>query len=240
MRRLVLGGEPPVDVTLRRSAQARRLSLRVSGLDGRVTLTLPRGVPERAARSFLAEKAGWLRGHLAARPPREAVRPGLRIPFEGRLRLAVPGTGRAVRLGPEGILVPGSEQGFAARLRGFLIAEARLRLQAAAQRHAGQLSRPFTALVLRDTRARWGSCSAAGRLMFSWRLIMAPPEVLDYVAAHEVAHLAEMNHSPAFWAVVARLCPFHAAPRVWLRREGAALHRYDFAPVSPAAASSAP
>jgi len=239
VRKLVLGGEPPVDVTLRRSARARRLSLRVSGLDGRVTLTVPRGVPERTAHSFLTEKEGWLRGHLAARPPRQAVRPGVRIPYRGRLLAVLPGAGRAVRLGTEGITVPGPDAAFATRLRAFLIAEARTRLQAAAQHHTARLGRPFAGLALRDTRSRWGSCSAAGRLMFSWRLIMAPPEVLDYVAAHEVAHLAEMNHSSAFWAVVTRLCPGHAAPRAWLRAEGPGLHRYDFAAPASASASSA-
>ncbi|MGR3434759.1 MAG: M48 family metallopeptidase, partial [Shimia sp.] len=81
---------------------------------------------------------------------------------------------------------------------------------------------------LRDTRSRWGSCSAAGGLNYSWRLVMAPPEVLDYVAAHEVAHLAQMNHSPRFWAEVAGLMPGYEAPRGWLRRHGADLHRYRF------------
>jgi predicted metal-dependent hydrolase len=90
------------------------------------------------------------------------------------------------------------------------------------------LGRRFSRLSLRDTRSRWGSCSSRGGLSYSWRLILAPPDVLDYVAAHEVAHLAEMNHSPAFWALVARLCPGYQAPRGWLRREGAGLHRYRF------------
>src|SRR5690606_32603283 len=113
-------------------------------------------------------------------------------------------------------------------LMGWLKALARDRLAAAADRHAATLGRGYRSLVLRDTRSRWGSCAADGRLMFSWRLAMAPPEVLDYVAAHEVAHLAEMNHSPAFWAVVERLMPDHRAPRAWLRAEGAALHRWNF------------
>jgi predicted metal-dependent hydrolase len=90
------------------------------------------------------------------------------------------------------------------------------------------LGRRYTRLTLRDTRSRWGSCSATGALSYSWRLILAPPRVLDYVAAHEVAHLAQMNHSPAFWAEVARLMPDYESPRAWLRREGSALHRYRF------------
>ncbi|RMD90830.1 MAG: M48 family peptidase, partial [Alphaproteobacteria bacterium] len=106
--------------------------------------------------------------------------------------------------------------------------QAREALAAACDRHAARLGRRYGRLSLRDTRSRWGSCSAEGNLNFSWRLVMAPPEVLDYVAAHEVAHLAEMNHSPAFWALVERLFPAHEAPRRWLRENGASLHRYRF------------
>ncbi len=105
---------------------------------------------------------------------------------------------------------------------------ARDRLVAACDGHAARLGRGYRSLTLRDTRSRWGSCSAAGGLMFSWRLILAPPEILDYVAAHEVAHLAEMNHSPAFWRVVAGLCPDYARHRAWLRKHGQTLHAYDF------------
>jgi predicted metal-dependent hydrolase len=115
-----------------------------------------------------------------------------------------------------------------AAVAGVLKALARDRLTEASDRHAAALGRRYTRLTLRDTRSRWGSCSSAGALMYSWRLILAPPEVLDYVAAHEVAHLAQMNHSPAFWAEVARLCPSYPTHRTWLRRSGDTLHRYRF------------
>ena len=98
---------------------------------------------------------------------------------------------------------------------------ARERLQAASERFATQVDRKINRVTLRDTRSRWGSCSEAGNLMYSWRLILAPSDVLTYVAAHEVAHLVEMNHSQAFWDVVADLCPNYAEPRKWLRQEGA-------------------
>ena len=126
----------------------------------------------------------------------------------------------------EGTLdLPGGPDRLGPRLGAFLRATARDRLAAACDRHAGTLGRPYRRLTLRDTRSRWGSCTAGGDLMFSWRLVMAPPEVLDYVAAHEVAHLARMDHSPAFWAVVAGLCPAHEGPRAWLRERGGELHR---------------
>ncbi|MBE0554766.1 MAG: M48 family metallopeptidase, partial [Rhodobacteraceae bacterium] len=99
--------------------------------------------------------------------------------------------------------------------------------------YAGLLGRRVTGITLRDTRSRWGSCTAAGRLMFSWRLIMAPPAVLDYVAAHEAAHLVEMNHSPAYWAVVGRIFPGWQAQRGWLRRHGPGLHALRFDGVDP-------
>jgi predicted metal-dependent hydrolase len=95
--------------------------------------------------------------------------------------------------------------------------------------HARRLGRAPRGISLRDPRARWGSCSADGNLMFSWRLALAPSAVLDYVVAHEVAHLAELNHSSRFWAEVGRLCPGYEAQRVWLRRHGPDLHAFDFA-----------
>lgn len=223
-----LPGDPPLEVSLRRSARARRYSLRISQLDGRVTLTLPKRAPLDEGLAFLREKEGWIRGHLARHPDAHVVAPCGTVPFRGRTLAIVPGTGRAPRLTGDGLAVPGPAAGVPGRVQGFLKAEARTALAEAVDRHAAALGRRYGRLTLRDTRSRWGSCSSRGDLMFSWRLIMAPPQVLDYVAAHEVAHLAEMNHSPAYWAVVARLMPDYAAPRAWLRTNGAALHRVRF------------
>ncbi|MET4102090.1 putative metal-dependent hydrolase [Roseovarius sp. MBR-78] len=224
----LLPGNPPVALTLRKSGRARRLSLRVSGLDGQVTLTVPQGVSETEALGFARSRADWLRRTLAAQPSGVTIAPGAMLPIEGELCEVVPGSGRQVRLGRGLVHVPGAEDMLAPRLRAWLRARARDRLAAASDHHAQRLGLGYSRLALRDTRSRWGSCSAQGALSYSWRLILAPPEVLDYVAAHEVAHLAEMNHSPAFWAVVARLLPGYDAPRAWLRREGAGLHRYRF------------
>lgn len=228
MTRAILQGDPAIEVTLRRSAQARRLSLRVSRLDGRVTLSMPRWTPEREAMGFLREKEGWIRSHLARRPGEQQVRIGGVVPFAGREMPIVEGGGRAARIEGAAMVVPPSETMAPARIAAFLKLQARLRLAEASGRYAEALGRPYGRITLRDTRSRWGSCSQDGNLMYSWRLIMAPPEVLDYVAAHEVAHLAEMNHSPAYWAVLAGLMPGYEAPRAWLRREGAALHGWRF------------
>ncbi|KJS43713.1 MAG: zinc metalloprotease [Roseovarius sp. BRH_c41] len=224
----VLAGNPPVELCLRRSPRARRISLRVSGLDGRVTLTIPRGVTEAEALAFARSRADWLRSHLSERPDHRVVGLGSDLPVEGETLLIVPGTGRRVTCAAAQICVPGPADTVAARLEGWLKTRARDRLAAASDHYAGLLGRRYTRLTLRDTRSRWGSCSSTGALSYSWRLILAPPKVLEYVAAHEVAHLAQMNHSAAFWSEVARLMPDYETPRGWLRREGSALHRYRF------------
>jgi len=218
-----------VAVGLRRSAQARRLSLRVSGIDGRVTLTLPRRVGRSEALRFLEDKAGWLQGVLARQVAPVVVQAGTRLPVEGREREVMVGAVRAALIDGAALVVPQRAAGRVGPAVAACLRElARVRLAEACDRHAATLGRRHRRLTLRDTRSRWGSCTAAGDLMFSWRLAMAPPEVLDYVAAHEVAHLVEMNHAPAFWAQVARLCPGHAVHRAWLRRAGGGLHRYRF------------
>lgn len=223
------GGPEELEITLRRSAQARRMSLRVSGLDGQVTLTLPPRVPPAEGLAFARERAGWIAAALARVPQGQVVRLGGTVPLEGVMRPILPGPARgAVQLTPEGLVVPGDPAQAGVRVAAFLRALARDRLVAAVDRHAARLGRPHAGLTLRDTRSRWGSCTAAGALMFSWRLVMAPPEVLDYVAAHEVAHLAEMNHSPRYWAVVRGLLPGYEAPRRWLKAEGSRLHAWRF------------
>lgn len=224
----VLPGNPPVSVHLRRSARARRISLRVSGLDGKVVLTLPTGVREAEALEFAREKADWIRTHLATQPDLVPVVPGMGLPVEGRMRTIHLIPGRRVVLEPDHLGVPGAADAVGARLTGYLRELARDRLSAASDRFAAQLGRDYRGLTLRDTRSRWGSCSSSGGLNYSWRLILAPPAVLTYVAAHEVAHLAQMNHSPAFWDTVQRLHGPYQTPRAWLRRNGAQLHRYRF------------
>lgn len=223
-----LPGNPPVAITLRKTAQARRISLRISRLDGRVTLTCPLRVSDREALSFAQEKADWLRRHLMEQPKQAGIGIGGDLPFEGVTLRIAQGAGRLVQVQDSLLLVPGSPERAAARIAGFLKQTARDRLAAASDHYATLLGHPYTRLTLRDTRSRWGSCTADGGLMYSWRLVMAPPAVLSYVAAHEVAHLAEMNHSDAFWSVVTRLYGDYRAPRRWLREKGGDLHRYRF------------
>lgn len=228
MGQIRLTGNPEIAVTVRRSARARRLSLRISQLDGRVTLTLPRAVPEAEGRAFLRSKEAWLRRHLENQGAPVPVGLGTRIPLEGALHEIVAGTGRSVTRGDGVLCVPGDPDRVAARLQGYLRTLARDRLAAASDAYSAKLGKPYTRLTLRDTRSRWGSCTSDGGLMYSWRLILGHPEVLDYVAAHEVAHLRHMNHSDRFWAEVERLYGDWRAPRKWLRDHGNELHRYRF------------
>lgn len=224
----VLQGDPDIALTLRRSARARRITLRISQLDGRVTLTAPNAVPTGEALAFARQKEPWIRKHLNERPDKMLVGLGVVLPVEGVPRRVQSGAGRKVVLTDSALLVPGAADAVPRRVLGHLKALARDRLAIACDGYARRLGRPYTGLSIRDTRSRWGSCSSAGRLMFSWRLILAPPPVLKYVAAHEVAHLAQMNHSPAFWAEVERIHGPYAELRRWLRTDGNALHRYRF------------
>lgn len=227
---LVLPGSPPIDVTLRRAAGLRRMSLRVSGLDQRVTLSVPRLVARAEALAFLTEKEGWLRAALARAPVRATVGLGSVVPIAGVMTEVRAHASRQIVL-REGVLwVPADPDGTrtSARVAAFLKDRARAALVPATTDYAARLGRPVGAISLRDTRSRWGSCTADGRIMYSWRLAMAPRVVLDYVAAHEVAHLAHMDHSPRYWACVARLMPDYAVHRAWLKAHGAGLHGYVF------------
>ncbi len=219
-------GSPAIEIHLRRSPRAKRYLLRVSNADGQVHLTLPRKASVPAALNFARAQEGWLRAKLANRRQRQMPAFGQEFPFMGQAHILTPTTERQVRKEGLCLYVPGPATTLPARLRGFLKVEARNQLAHSTHFHARRLERDILRLTLRDTRSRWGSCSAVGSLSFSWRLIMAPPPILDYVAAHEVAHLVEMNHTPAFWNVVERLMPDFRTHRRWLKENGAELHRY--------------
>jgi predicted metal-dependent hydrolase len=222
-------GDPAIEVRLRRHAGARRMVLRIPRPGGAPCLPLPPAASLASAKAFLSEQEDWLRRHLAARPAAVAVREGTVLPF-GDARLEVRAhPGKRLVL-TDGVLhVPGGPAGLGPRVGAFVKDAARRGCAAAVAHHARRLGRAPRGISLRDPRARWGSCSADGNLMFSWRLALAPSAVLDYVVAHEVAHLAELNHSSRFWAEVGRLCPGYEAQRVWLRRHGPDLHAFDFA-----------
>ncbi|SDD68687.1 hypothetical protein SAMN05421538_102208 [Paracoccus isoporae] len=216
-----------IAVTVRRNARARRMTLRVSRQGGAVALTLPRQMSLEAGRRFVESKSDWLRRTLAAMPEPAVVVEGAHLPVAGQaLRLcALPV--RRVQMG-DGVLAVPQGKPMGPVVQAWLKARAHAALREAVDRHAARLEKRPSALTLRDTRSRWGSCTADGRLMFSWRLAMAPYDVLDYVAAHEVAHLAHMDHSPRFWAQVGALMPGYEVPRGWLKQHGAELQAWRF------------
>lgn len=223
-----LPGNPEISVKLRRNPRARRMTLRISRIDGGVTLTVPRGVSEREAMAFAAEKQDWLRGHLSKQGDRVLVGPGVPLTVAGQPIVLEQGQGARLRRRGDVVELPHPVETGRKHLESWLKQQARAELARASDHFAGLLGRRYSRLTLRDTRSRWGSCSSAGALMYSWRLILAPGFVLNYVAAHEVAHLQEMNHSADFWAVVHRLYGPHQEARAWLRNEGPKLHRFRF------------
>lgn len=220
------------DIKIRHNARAKRYTLRLSQADQRPVLTIPHGGSVREGADFAKCHTDWLKDRLTDRPQPIALLPGTIIPFKGVPHNLV-ATGKArgqVACFDDGetpsILIPGQPAHFERRLVDFLKKEARSALEASCAHHAGNLGLHYKSITIRDQRTRWGSCSSNARLNFSWRLILAPPDVLDYVAAHEVAHLEEMNHQPAFWALVKKTCPDMDVHRHWLRQNGGQLHLY--------------
>ncbi len=220
-------GTPPITVELRRNARAKRMTLRVSAADGVVRLSLPKRGSLKAAKQFLREQEGWLREHTRKTPERVVIQAGLTISLHGESFLLQPHSKSRVTLAPDTLFLPESRP-MGPALERFIKTRAKNVITKIAEADSAALGKPFAKISLRDPRSRWGSCNSEGNLMFSWRLMLAPPEVLRYVVAHEAAHLREMNHSKAFWAEVAGLMPEYAAPRRWLTQNGAALHRFDF------------
>lgn len=221
--------DPHCLVRLVRNPRARRFTLRLESAGARAVLTVPPSVPESETRSFLARHAEWLRDALARQPDPVIVGDGALIPVAGQLvRVEVrDGARRPPALHGNSLILAGiGAEG--PRIAAWLKLRARDTLLPAVRGYARKLGREIKGISIRDTRSRWGSCSSTGQINFSWRLAMAPPEVLDYVAAHEAAHLVEMNHSAAYWAVLGRLMPDYAHHRDWLKREGQQLHSYRF------------
>lgn len=218
----------PVTVSVRVNARARAYRLVVSAR-GEPVLTVPRSGRWREAEAFLQRNRGWLSARLQKLASPYAIAPDGMIPLRGiDHRLVSLSASRGlvtVENDPDEprLLVPGGPEHLRRRLIDWLKVEARRDLETACARHAATLSVSVAAIRLRDQSTRWGSCSSARTLNFNWRLVLAPPRVLDYVAAHEVAHILEMNHRPVFWRTLARALPDYEPGKAWLKANGAAL-----------------
>lgn len=221
-------GGAPIPVTLRRNPRARRLLLTVDPGDGAPALVIPPYVSIGEAQTFLDNRAEWLERKLKSLPARVVFVDGAAIPFRGRtLRLSHAAGARGAAWREDDVLrVAGDPRHLARRATDWLKRQARDEFARLAAEKAAALGKPAPRVSIRDPKRQWGSCAADGKLRLSWRLVLAPSEVTDYVIAHEVAHLAEMNHGREFWAVVARLTPHVLQARLWLKRNGHALLRY--------------
>jgi predicted metal-dependent hydrolase len=223
----VFGAPVGCPVRWQRSARARRVSLRIDARAGEVVVTLPMRAARRAGMALLTTHAAWVMQRLAALAPPVALAPGAEVLLGGRPHVIRhdPAARGGAFLDGATIVVSGREEFVARRVKDFLRAEAKRRIAVLAAGHAATLGVRIAAIRLKDTNSRWGSCAPDGTLAFSWRLVMAPDAVLDYVVAHEVAHLRELNHSPRFWAHVERLTPNRETAQDWLRDNGPALLR---------------
>lgn len=218
---------------LKRHARARRITLKYNAAAADFSLTLPPSASETTALKFAETQKKWITKQLT-----QAVTPvyfmlGVSIPVRGVDHLicqadAGRGTVWTDNSNPQQMMlwVKGAPEHIPRRIKDWLKREARSDLNARARHHASTLGLEFKTVSVRDQKSRWGSCSSTRTLSFSWRLIMAPEHVLDYVAAHEVAHLAHMNHGPDFWALVETAIPNMAVAKKWLKANGTGLHRY--------------
>ncbi|MAN45146.1 MAG: M48 family metallopeptidase [Alphaproteobacteria bacterium] len=217
-------GGHKIKVRLEVNSKARRLILRLDERRREAVAIAPTRRQIKDAAAFAAERVDWISSRLQHLPEIVSFEEGSIISYRGKpCHLTAEGDGRLARMIPGEIptlSAPGDPETLDQRVLRYLKKQARADITRAVKRHAATLGVEYKGISVKDTRSRWGSCTADGQLSFSWRLIMAPSDVLDYVAAHECAHLLEMNHSPRFWAHVATCCPDWKRLRSWLRTHG--------------------
>jgi len=223
-------------VRLRRHRQARRYTLRVVAVTREAILTMPPRGSFREAREFAEKHGAWIAARLDRLPRAAPFEHGIELPLRGIVhtivhRRSARGTVwmETDRDGRRLLCVAGHAEHVARRITDHLKREAKRDLEAAVARYTDRLGVTVRRISIRDQASRWGSCSTTGVLSFSWRLVLAPRYVLDYLAAHEVAHLLEMNHSARFWRLLGRMCPDMERAKAWLDVHGTDLHRYGVA-----------
>jgi predicted metal-dependent hydrolase len=217
-------------VHLRPMARARRMVMRLSRDGKSFTMSVPLRQSRKRAIEFVEASHGWMKKALAKSGPAQDFADDVVFPLRGR-DVMIKATGRArgvVTFDEDAKLlhVPGAPQHLQRRLVDWLKAEAERDLAIASSRYAAAMQTRYKKIVVRDQKSRWGSCTSDGTLSYSWRLILAPSFVLDYVAAHEVAHLREMNHGPRFWRLVLTHCPESRVAKQWIKKNGQSLHRF--------------
>jgi predicted metal-dependent hydrolase len=220
-------------VRLRRHPRARRYTLRIHSTTHEIVLSMPPRGSLKQATEFAQKNGAWIAARLQRLPKAAPFGHGTVLPLRGvdhriEHRRGTRGTvwTEVGETGEHLLCVAGAEPHVPRRVRDYLKREAKADLEVASKRAAGALGVTLKRVSIRDQASRWGSCSTTGVLSYSWRLILAPSYVLDYLAAHEAAHLVEMNHSRAFWRQVERVCPAMERAKSWLDAHGTELHRY--------------
>lgn len=211
----------------RRSPRARRVSLRIDPAGGAVIVTLPLRATHRAGTALLMSHVDWVTDRLAALPDAVHFADGAIVPIQGvphLIRHAANARG-GVWMADGQLHVTGGTEFLSRRVRDFLRQEARRRLTALTMTKAGLIGIAPRRVTMKDTSSRWGSCAPDRSIALSWRLVMAPEFVQDYVASHEVAHLRHMNHGRQFWSLVEELTPHRRSAVPWLRTQGTRLLR---------------
>lgn len=222
-------GEHKVPLVIKRHKSAKRICLRYNPSVHAINLTLPRHTRLSDGINFITAKSAWLLSTLADIPSQKQLKPGVCIWIAGeRYRLKhAPEIHGAYELRDGMLMISGAREHFPRRVEDALKKIAKQKISAMALRMSGRIGKRINRISVRDTRSRWGSCSSTGNLSFSWRLIFAPREVLEYVVAHEVAHLRVMNHSARFWQMVETICPRYEVAKEWLRLHGKELYRFN-------------
>ncbi|MBT4770637.1 MAG: M48 family metallopeptidase [Rhodospirillaceae bacterium] len=226
--RVPLSNGIEAELHVRRSTRARRVILRLSPRSNILELVLPMRASLKSGLAFVHQREQWIIDCLADQPAHRPLQDGAMIPFLGEnlvLRHIERSRGIPYREG-DALVVPGLHAHLPRRTLDWLRRQARDIITPKAREKAARISKPVGRITLRDPATRWGSCSPSGDLSFSWRLVMAPERVLDYVVVHEIAHLRELNHGAAFWALVEELFGDPTAEKQWLRTHGPALHSY--------------
>ncbi|MEE2761668.1 MAG: SprT family zinc-dependent metalloprotease [Pseudomonadota bacterium] len=220
-----LGGRS-IPVRVRANRMARRIILQIDRDNDGVILTLPKWAKESDALALLEERAEWVCAHLDALPARVPFVDGTAVPYLGECyTLRHDPSSRGIAREGGQIRISGRPEHLPRRYTDWLRRQAKAEITSRAHPLAERIGVRVRRITVRDTKSRWGSCSSGGNLSFSWRLVMAPEWIMDYVVAHEVAHLRHANHGPTFWALVAELCSDPKAARTWLNKNAQRLHR---------------
>ena len=227
MTKIFIEDEPNLEIFLRKNSKSRRITLRVSALDGKITLTGPSYLEFEQFKNFAESKKSWLKSKRMSFEPPILVSGGIKIPILGTgTKVSFSRVQKPKKIG--NVLYVSKSQPVSNQVKNYLIEICRANLDYKCNEFAERLGSKFHKITLRDTRSRWGSCSKDANLMFSWRLVMAPEDILAYVAAHEIAHLKHMNHSKEFWETVEFLFGPYKKEQAWLTQNGPLLYRYKF------------